>query len=159
MTMTARTLLAAVLLGAIVASAAADSAGYDPAADPAAGLASALVDARASGKRILLVVGGEWCSWCHILHRFVQGDPAIHDIWDRQYVTLKVHWDPEQPNAEFLGRYPKIEGYPHIFVLDEEGGLLHSQNTGELESGDSYSPELVTAFLNRWASPSREGAR
>jgi thioredoxin-related protein len=155
-----RALAAVVLLFVTaVCAAAGGGAGYDRAADPAADLEAAVAEARTSGKRIILVVGGEWCSWCHILDRFVKGNPAIQALWDRHYVTLKVHWDPDQPNEAFLGQYPEIEGYPHILVLDGDGRLLHSQNTGELESGDSYSPELVTAFLNRWAPPSREGAR
>ena len=151
-------LTAVVLSCALIAVAGAGAAGYDPAADPAADLETAAAEARASGKRILLIVGGEWCSWCHILDRFVKEDPAVQTLWDRHYVTLKVHWDPEQPNEAFLGRYPKIEGYPHILVLDDDGRLLHSQNTAELESGDSYSPERMTAFLRRWATPSGEGA-
>lgn len=142
----------------VFVAAAAGSTGYDPDADPAADLEAVAAEAGASGKRIILVVGGEWCSWCHILDRFVKGDPAVQTLWDRHYVTLKVHWDPDQPNEAFLGQYPKIPGYPHIFVLDDDGRLLHSQNTAELESGDSYSPERMTAFLRRWASPSGEGA-
>ncbi len=145
--------VAAIVLLFTTTAAAAGGAGYDPDADPAAELEVAAAEARASGRRIILVVGGEWCSWCHILDRFVKGDPAIHALWDRHYVTLKVHWDPDQPNAAFLGQYPEIPGYPHIFVLDGDGRLLHSQNTAELESGRSYSPELVRAFLTRWAPP------
>jgi thioredoxin-related protein len=154
-----RAMAAAVLLAVTaVVAAASGAAGYDPTADPEADLAAAVTEARSSGRRILLVVGGEWCSWCHILDRFVKGNAAIHDLWDHDYVTVKVHWDPDQPNEAFLGRYPRIEGYPHIFVLDDDGRLLHSQNTAELESGDSYSPGRVTAFLKRWAPPAREGA-
>jgi thioredoxin-related protein len=147
-----------LLVATAVATSADGPAGYDPTADPAADLEAAVTEARASGRRILLVVGGEWCSWCHTLSRFVKGNAAIHALWDRHYVTVKVHWDPDQPNEAFLGRYPKIEGYPHIFVLDDDGHLLHSQSTAELESGDSYSPELMTAFLTRWAPPSPGGA-
>jgi len=132
--------------------------GYDPDADPDADLEAAVAEARATGRRILMVVGGEWCSWCHILDRFVKGNEAIHELWTRGYVTLKVHWDREQPNEEFLGRYPAIPGYPHIFVLEDDGTLLHSQNTAELEDGESYSADLMTAFLERWA-PGEEQAR
>jgi hypothetical protein len=125
--------------------------GYDPDADPTADLAAAVAEARTTGRRILMVVGGEWCSWCHILDRFVKGNEAIHEQWTRGFVTLKVHWDREQPNEEFLVRYPTIPGYPHIFVLEDDGTLLHSQNTAVLEDGDSYSPDRVAAFLKRWA--------
>jgi thiol:disulfide interchange protein len=150
---------AALMLPTLLAvslAAAPGSLGYDPEADPAEGLRAATEEARASGRRILVVVGGDWCSWCHTLDRFVKGNEAVHALWNRAYVTLKVHWDREHPNEAFLARYPAIEGYPHIFVLDGDGALLHSQNTGELEEGDSYSPDLVIAFLTRWAPPAPE---
>lgn len=129
--------------------------GYDPERDPTADLRAAVDEARAREARILVVVGGEWCSWCHILDRFVKGDDEIHQLWERHFVTLKVHYDPETPNAEFLGRYPEIEGYPHIFVLDAGGAFLHSQNTALLEEGDSYSTERMGAFLTQWAPAAR----
>jgi len=141
---------------AVPLAAAPGSLGYDPDADPTADLEAAVAEAEATGRRILMVVGGEWCSWCHVLDRFVKGNETVHEQWSRGYVTLKVHWDREQPNEGFLSGYPAIEGYPHIFVLESDGALLHSQNTGELEDGDSYSPALMTAFLARWAPPPRE---
>ncbi len=56
----------------------------------------------------------------------------------------------ENNNAEFLSEYPEIPGYPHFFVLDQDGTLLHSQGTGELESGRGYDEDLFIAFLNAW---------
>mgnify|MGYP001813839672 CR=1 FL=1 len=145
---------AALLLFASLAGA--SSLGYDPEADPVAESRSAVAEARAGDKRILVLVGGEWCSWCHVLDRFVKGEPEIHRLWDQGYVTLKVHWEPEHPNQEFLDRYPKIAGYPHIFVLDRDGTFLHSQNTGDLEEGGSYNEEMLLAFLDDWM-PSKGG--
>ena len=56
----------------------------------------------------------------------------------------------ENDNADFLSNYPKIPGYPHLFVLDRDGKFLHSQGTGELESGRGYDEELFSAFLDAW---------
>jgi hypothetical protein len=134
----------------------AGSLGYDPGADPERDLRAAVREAGASGRRILVEVGGEWCSWCHILDRFVKEHDEIQGLWNEHFVTVKVHYDDEQPNEAFLSRYPRIEGYPHIFVLDRDGTLLHSQDTAELESGKTYSPGKMRAFLTRWASPETE---
>ncbi|NTV74345.1 MAG: thioredoxin, partial [Holophaga sp.] len=38
----------------------------------------------------------------------------------------------------------------HLFVLDADGKVLHSQDTGVLEEGKGYSREKVTAFLTAW---------
>jgi hypothetical protein len=125
--------------------------GYDPERDPAADLQALVETAQARGTRILVVVGGDWCSWCHILDRFVKGNQEIHELWDRNFETLKVYWDPDTPNKAFLGQYPRVDAYPHIYVLDGDGRFLHSQNTEKLEEGGSYSPERMREFLTRWA--------
>ena len=65
-------------------------------------------------------------------------------------MTLKVNFSPENQNRSFLGRYPLIPGYPHIFVLESDGRFLHSQGTAELESGRSYSKEKMMQFIDRW---------
>lgn len=140
-----------VLVSATTLHASPGTLGYDPERDPTTDLRAAVEEAQTRGSRILVVVGGEWCSWCHILDRFVKGNEEIHRLWARHFVTLKVHYDPGTPNEDFLGRYPKVDGYPHIFVLDEDGAFLHSQGTAVLEAGESYSPERMRDFLNRWA--------
>ena len=46
---------------------------------------------------------------------------------------------------------PAIAGYPHLFVLDSDSSVLHSQNAGDLEQGRSYNDKKFMAFLQRWA--------
>ncbi len=126
---------------------------YDPKADPAADLARAIQEARSSGRRILVEVGGDWCIWCHRLHDFVASHDSVREAWTREFVTVDVNFSKENENRKFLRRYPRIPGYPHLFVLDSDGKLLHSENTGELEDGKSYSEEAILEFLKRWAPP------
>lgn len=63
---------------------------------------------------------------------------------------MKVNYSPENKNEEFLSNYPKIQGYPHFFVLDENGKLLHSQDTGKLEEGKNYNAQKFIDFLKLW---------
>lgn len=123
---------------------------YDIKADPAADLTAAIARATAEKKRILVVVGGEWCSWCHILDSYLETNADVQRVWDERYVTFFVNWSEENKNDAFLSRYPKITGYPHIFVLDTTGALLHSQDTALLEEGRSYSKAKMQEFLDRW---------
>jgi thioredoxin-related protein len=135
---------------AMLASACAAHDLYDPTRDPEKDLAAALKQAEASGKRVLVVVGGEWCSWCKILDRFATEDPEVGPLWEKHFITIQVNVSPENENMAFLGRFPSITGYPHVFVLEKDGRLLHSQGTGGLESGASYSREKMGAFLRAW---------
>jgi|SRR6516162_2392048 len=43
--------------------------GYDPRRDPEKDLAAARAEAEKNRKNIFVEVGGEWCTWCHILDR------------------------------------------------------------------------------------------
>ena len=124
---------------------------FDPARDAAADVAHAVALATAQGKRVIVDVGGEWCTWCHIMDRFIDANADVRAAIEASYVWLKVNWSPQNENRALLSRWPKISGYPHLFVLDANGKVLHSQNTAELESGKSYDRERFLAFVRRWA--------
>jgi thioredoxin-related protein len=143
--------LAAVLLVAMACAFAADlPQKFEPRRDPAADLAQALTLATAQHKHVIVDVGGEWCSWCHILDQFIASHDDVRQLVDANYVWVKVNVSPENKNEAFLSRWPKVKGYPHLFLLDARGALMQSQNTGELESGHDYDHAKVIAFLQRW---------
>jgi thiol:disulfide interchange protein len=127
---------------------------FDPARDAAKDLAAALALAKAAGKRVIVDVGGEWCIWCHVLDRFFASHADLDALRSARYVWLKVNFSKENENRAFLARWPAIAGYPHLFVLDANGRLVHSQDTSELEQGKGYDPAKMRAFLERWAGGS-----
>ena len=156
-----RGIAAAIVFGLtllITASAGAQSAytpvtKYDPKRDAARDINDAVAEAKRTSRRILLVVGGEWCSWCHILENYFAAHPELKALRDKNFVTVKINYSDENPNEAVLSRYPPSEGYPHLFVLDSDGKFLHSQGTAVLESGKSYNLEKMNNFLTQWAPP------
>ncbi|MFH0992070.1 MAG: thioredoxin family protein [bacterium] len=126
---------------------------FDPAKDPEKDLQEAIGTASKDGKRIILDVGGEWCIWCHRLDQLFAENKDLADFLKENYVVVKVNYSQENKNEKFLSKYPKIPGYPHLFVLDRQGKLLQSQDTGELESGKKHDLFKVLTFLKKWAKP------
>lgn len=124
---------------------------FEPTRDAAKDFAAAKAQAKASGKRILMDVGGNWCSWCRRLHGFWEEQAEVKALREAGFVFLMVNYSPENKNEAFLGQFPKIKGYPHFFVLDADGKLLHSQETGSLEEAKGYSPVKMSAFLKAWS--------
>ena len=122
---------------------------FDPTRDAGADIAAAATAAKAQHKRVLVDVGGEWCPWCHILDRFVAANPDVKQLVEDHYVWVKVNWSPQNRNEAVLSRWPKVSGYPHLFVLDGDARLLHSQDTGQLEAGHDYDKQKVLAFLRQ----------
>jgi thiol:disulfide interchange protein len=125
---------------------------FDPARDAQADVARAVAQANAEGKRVIVDVGGEWCTWCHVMDRFIAVHPDVRALIDARYVWVKVNVSPENRNEALLSRWPSISGYPHLFVLDADGTLLHSQNTGALEAGKGYDKAKFLALLRRFAA-------
>ncbi|HSD62856.1 MAG TPA: thioredoxin family protein [Ignavibacteriaceae bacterium] len=125
---------------------------FDPGRSPAADLQNVIAEAQKTNKNILLDVGGEWCIWCHRIDAFIEGHEEIHKFLLDNYIIMKVNFSPENKNEEFLSKFPQIPGYPHFFVLNKDGVLLHSQDTGKLEQGKDYNPEKFMAFLKQWAT-------
>lgn len=125
--------------------------GYDPRRDPDKDLAAATEEAKRSNRNIFVVVGGEWCSWCHTMDRFFHEHSDLTALRDKNYVLMKVSMSQENPNKAFLSRFPRIHGYPHIFILDAKGNLIHSQATNVLEDSRSYNAKRFKEFLERFA--------
>jgi thiol:disulfide interchange protein len=144
--------LAAALLSVIAHCALAQGlpVKFDPARDAAADVATAAATAKAQRKRVLVDVGGEWCSWCHILDSFIASNADVKKLVDDHYVWVKVNWSPQNKNEALLARWPKFAGYPHLFVLDGDGALIQSQDTGALEAGKSYDKDKMLAFLRQY---------
>ncbi|HEY0796049.1 MAG TPA: thioredoxin family protein [Acidisarcina sp.] len=124
--------------------------GYDPRRDPENDLKDAIASATQAHKRILLEVGGDWCIWCKYMDKFFDAHHDLQAMRDSNFVTVKVNMSSENSNVDFLHKFPKIAGYPHIFVLDADGKFLQSQDTNLLESGNGYSAGKVRDFLTQW---------
>ncbi len=124
---------------------------FDPTRDAAKDIAAAVKRAKKENKRIILDVGGEWCGWCKKLDEFFMTNEVAAKLLKDKFIVVKVNWSPENKNEKVLSRYGKVEAFPHLFVLDKKGKLLHSQDTGLLETGDHHDENKVIPFLRKWA--------
>jgi thiol:disulfide interchange protein len=128
---------------------------FDPSRNARKDIADAITKAQQTHKRILLDVGGQWCVWCHRLDDYFAQNASLAQLREENFLWVKINFSPENENKELLATYPEIKGYPHLFVLDADGKLLHSQDTGLLEAGKSYDFEKMLAFLQKWSKPKR----
>ena len=124
---------------------------FDPTRDPKIDLAKAIETASKNGKHIILDVGGEWCSWCVYMDKFFVQNPALAKIRDDNFVWVKVNFSEENENKNLLTAYPEPRGFPHLYILNKKGKLLHSHDTSDLEKGKSYNLLKFTHFLKTWS--------
>lgn len=132
---------------------------YDPKRDAAKDVAAAIKEAQRTNKNVLVEIGGQWCIWCKYLDKFFADNSALTQYRDENYVMVKVNFSPENKNEALISKYGKVPGYPHFFVLDKNGKLLHSQDTSKLEQGRGYNMTAVASFLREWSPASANGAK
>lgn len=103
-------------------------------------------------KNIIIFVGGNWCVWCKRLDAFLNNDPQITAALG-EYEVMHINYSKENKNEKILAELnnPQQFGFPVIVLLDDKGNYMATQNTGDLESGKSYSKEKVMDFLDKWS--------
>ncbi len=127
---------------------------YEEGVDAQARIDAAVASARADGTRVLLMFGANWCVWCRRLAWVFENEPrvsaALAEGWHVVHVDTGTRGSGT--NRAVIDRYgdPVRHGLPCLVVLDAEGTLVHTQETGSLESGDRHDPERVLAFLTRF---------
>jgi len=132
---------------------------YNPSSDAAADISAALITAQAEHKHVLLKFGANWCIWCHRLHTLLHQNEEVHLALARDFILVAVDVNSRNgtkrnvPTIEQYGN-PTQHGLPVLVVLDADGKILTTQETGALEAGAAHDPAKVVAFLRQW-SPQR----
>ena len=124
---------------------------YDPKRDADKDIAEAVKEAQRTKKNVLLEIGGQWCIWCKYFDKFFADHSALAQFRDENYIMVKINFSKENENKAVISKYGKVPGYPHLFVLDKDGKLIHSQDTSKLEEGRGYNMTAVANFLRDWA--------
>ena len=129
------------------------SQSYDPARDPFADGRAALQLAQQTNRRVLIEVGGNWCSWCLQLDKFLNANQQLRDQLHRYFVVLKVNVSEKNDNADFIAGFPKPLGYPHIYIAEANGTIIFSKDTAQLLENSRYSVARFQQFIDRWKLP------
>jgi hypothetical protein len=114
---------------------------------------AALDRARVSGKRVLLVMGANWCSDSRALAGWLETERFVALI-DRKYELVFVNIGmPRTGDGHNLGvarRFgvPELPGLPNVLVLTADGTLVNpatatSWRNAESRSGDAIYEELA----------------
>ena len=124
---------------------------YDPERDAAKDLEATVQLAEKEKKRILIQLGGNWCGWCRAMSKFFHENEKVAANLADGFIIMKVNYSDENRNSFFLRDFPNFESFPHLYVLDSKGKVLHSQPTEGFERiGTRYNEKGILAFLDKW---------
>ncbi|MGM9760121.1 MAG: thioredoxin family protein [Parabacteroides sp.] len=133
---------------------------YDETINPIEQIDGALSQAKANGKFVVCQVGGNWCPWCLRFADFITKDSTINQVIQENFIYLHVNYDPRKSTgsdkAELSARMmqrlgnPARFGFPVFVVLNEQGQVVHIQDSSYLEEGKGYDPKKVLRFFQNW---------
>ena len=134
---------------------------YDEAADAEQLVAAALAVAKRDHQRVLLMYGGNWCGWCHLLHATLTTDPLVRPAMD-DYLLVHVdigHGEKHAALSTRFGSDHRAHGYPYLTVLDADAKPIAHKDTAELEDGPAHDPRKVLEFLREHAPTPLDAAQ
>ena len=152
------TLLAALLV--MTADAQGLKKVYDETINPIEQIDQAAAKAKSEGKFVICQVGGNWCPWCLRFADFITNDTTISKVIEDNFVYAHVNYNPRKSEGvvkaqqavalmkrlDNCGRF----GFPVFVVLDENGKVIHIQDSSFLEEGQGYNQEKVLRFFKNW---------
>ena len=130
---------------------------YNDDIDPMEQIDKAIVQANEQGKFVICQVGGNWCPWCLRFADFITKDEEIAKFIDENFVYIHVSYNPHKSTDEArdkamlkrLGN-PGRFGYTVFVVLDQDGNVIHIQDSSYLEEGKGYHKDKVLQFFMHW---------
>jgi hypothetical protein len=133
--------------------------GYDPKADPFEEYHQAIALAEQQNKLVLVIAGGDWCRWCHVLDRFVSNDPEVDERLHDAFVVLKVYVGFDNYNDMFFSQLPQAKGAPHFWIISPQKEVLSSQSTGGFEADKKgYDKIAFLDFVDHWKRQTLAGS-
>ncbi|MFT3881890.1 MAG: thioredoxin family protein [Gemmatales bacterium] len=105
---------------------------YDEKADAKALINTALESAKRENRRVLIQWGGNWCSWCVLLHNKFKSDPTLAKTLRYEYDVVYI----DSKNADLMKQYnvDQKAGVPYLTILDADGKVLTNQETEFFET-------------------------
>ena len=127
---------------------------YDPTLDGQKQFDDAVAAAAAGHKRVLVMLGGNWCKWCRALDEAIASDVDVKAALASDWVFLHTDIGTNKKLDARLGR-PSKHGFPVLVVVDVDGAVVAIAPNGALERGNNtlaHDPKKLLAFLNKHAA-------
>lgn len=121
---------------------------YAPQTDPKLEFAAAQVEARAAGKKVLVIFGSGWCPDCRAFDQQLVKEP-LRSLIDKKFIVVKAdigNWDRNMDFAHRFGN-PVKQGIPSIAIVDVGRDAYYATRGGELAQARHLSmSKLVNWF-------------
>ncbi|MBW8815435.1 MAG: thioredoxin family protein [Caulobacterales bacterium] len=128
---------------------------YDEKADANAQLEKAIARAKASHKRVLVDLGGNWCGDCRILAATLEL-PEMKSFVGKHFEMISVDVGRFDKNLQIPARYgihERLEGVPAVLVIDPatDKQLVGKADVAALADARHMQPQDLADWLAKYA--------
>lgn len=135
------------------------AAPFDEAADARATVDAAFAAAAADGRKVLMILGGNWCHDSRALARRMT-DPALSALIDRNFHTVFVDVGRRDRNLWLPRRFGvgPLAGTPTVLIADSAGSLVNGERIFDLTTADSMTVREITDYFRTYAATANSAA-
>ncbi len=125
---------------------------FDAARNAMADVNAALIAAQASGKNVLLVLGGNWCHDSRGLAAKFERD-ELAEVIAESYELVYVDIGYRDRNLDVPARFGVMElfGTPTVLIVSPEGDLLNRDSVHDWRTADSKPYDETLSYFERFA--------
>jgi thioredoxin len=126
---------------------------YNPAADVRKNIESALSQARADKKLVLLDFGANWCLDCVVLSKLFE-DETVHPFLRDNFHVVSIDVGQWDRNLDVSRQYgsPIDSGIPAVVVLAPDGRIIASTKNGALADARTATAKEILGYLKGWVA-------
>ena len=123
---------------------------YDTSADADALLARA-INSLEPNKKLLLVLGGNWCPDCRVLAGMLKSS-EVKEVINKNYIVQHIDVGRFDKNLHIPKKFgiEKLYGVPTVLVIDQDKQVLNSPFIDDWTTARTKKPEDLTDYLSRW---------
>ena len=125
---------------------------YNEAANADADVDAAFARAKASGKRVLIDLGGNWCPDCIVLANVMEL-PEFKPWLEARYEIVTVDVGRFDKNLHVPARFgltQRLRGVPTVLIATPEGKLVNDGDPFTLANAAAMSPQAIADWLAQW---------
>ena len=126
---------------------------YDESANADATVNAAFVRAKKDGKRVLIDLGGNWCTDCIVLANVLEL-PEVKSFVDAHFEFVEVDVGRFDRNLQIQKRFgfdKKLEGLPSLLIAEPDGTLVNKGHVSALADDRTMTPQGIANWLAQWA--------
>jgi thiol-disulfide isomerase/thioredoxin len=123
---------------------------YDEKANATQQIEDVFARARASGKRVVIDFGGNWCPDCRILSGVLEL-PEVKPFVEEHFEMVAIDVGRFDRNLHVPQRFnAKVNGVPWLVIAEPDGTVIHSSYE-ITDNGFAQKPQAMVDWLAKWA--------